>query len=296
MRADENATGTSSSELDSLISFQPRTKEDFTRFSTQIIEYIIKRHQDKPLYATFVEQHVKELAAPLKDVEVRKAASGLTTLANEKQKEQRSAGKKKPKAATKPAVGSMKAGGKYVYLRVFASREADLGIIDLIPACMMRRSMILEVMRMILCRLVLFILNGLVGMARPLMFVGRLVLAPSTSRSFLRSTLARSCPVLSPLQRHFRHCVPRSNALQNTPPKQAPPPPQPLSTEPTLAQQRKSDWAIIKRLLENVWPRGDWKTRGTVLFSFTLLVGSKVCVPRHRCMDCLADAAREISF
>lgn len=121
MRADENAKGTSSSELDSLISFQPRTKEDFARFSSQIIEYIIKRHQDKPLYATFVEQHVKELAAPLKDVEVRKAASGLTTLANEKQKEQRSAGKKKPKATAKPAVGSMKAGTKYVtfvFLRV----------------------------------------------------------------------------------------------------------------------------------------------------------------------------------
>lgn len=54
---------------------------------------------------------MKELAAPLKDVEVRKAASGLTTLANEKQKEQRT-GKKKPKAAAKPVVGSMKAGTK----------------------------------------------------------------------------------------------------------------------------------------------------------------------------------------
>jgi translation initiation factor 3 subunit J len=42
---------------------------------------------------------------PLKDVEVRKAASGLTTLANEKQKEQRdkASGKKKPKATAKPA-------------------------------------------------------------------------------------------------------------------------------------------------------------------------------------------------
>jgi translation initiation factor 3 subunit J len=41
---------------------------------------------------------------PLKDVEVRKAASGLTTLANEKQKEQRdkASGKKKLKAAAKP--------------------------------------------------------------------------------------------------------------------------------------------------------------------------------------------------
>ncbi|KAK2460269.1 hypothetical protein APHAL10511_007658 [Amanita phalloides] len=69
---------------------------------------------DKLLYASFVELHVRELALPLKDVEVCKAASGLTTLVNEKQKEQRdkTSGKKKPKAAAKPALGSAKAGSK----------------------------------------------------------------------------------------------------------------------------------------------------------------------------------------
>ena len=51
-----------------------------------IIEVVIKRHQGKPLYATFLEHHVRELAQPLRDVEVRKVASTLTTLANEKQK------------------------------------------------------------------------------------------------------------------------------------------------------------------------------------------------------------------
>jgi len=103
--------GTSSSELDSLISAQPRTKEDFVDFSNKIIEYIIKRHQGKPLYAAFLEHHVRELAMPLRDVEVRKTASVLTTLANEKQKEQRdkAAGKKKnPKAASKPILGATK--------------------------------------------------------------------------------------------------------------------------------------------------------------------------------------------
>ncbi|KAM6490572.1 translation initiation factor eIF3 subunit [Amanita muscaria] len=107
--------GTDSSDLDWLISFQPRTKEDFQQLSSKLTEFLIKRHQDKPLYASFVEHHVKELAQPLKDVEVRKAASGLTTLANEKQREQRdkTSGKKKPgKAATKPALGSVKAGSK----------------------------------------------------------------------------------------------------------------------------------------------------------------------------------------
>ncbi|KAL5504219.1 HCR1 [Sanghuangporus vaninii] len=106
--------GTSDKELDKLISFDPRTKEDFQAFSKRIVDYIIKRHQNKPLYASFVEHHVRELALPLKDVEVRKAASALTTLANEKQKEQRdkAGGKKKTKAAAKPALGSTKALGK----------------------------------------------------------------------------------------------------------------------------------------------------------------------------------------
>ena len=69
--------GTSSKELDWLISAQPRTKDDFVEFSDKIIEYIIKRHQGKPLYAAFLEHHVRELAMPLRDVEVRKVASAL---------------------------------------------------------------------------------------------------------------------------------------------------------------------------------------------------------------------------
>lgn len=83
----------------------PKTKEEFQQLSDRLVE-LIRRHQDKPLYPMFVEMHVKALAAPLKDVDVRKAASGLTTLANEKQKEQRdkASGKKKPKAAAKPAL------------------------------------------------------------------------------------------------------------------------------------------------------------------------------------------------
>ncbi|KAF8150119.1 P-loop containing nucleoside triphosphate hydrolase protein [Crassisporium funariophilum] len=45
---------------------------------------------------------------------------------------------------------------------------------------------------------------------------------------------------------------------------------------PTQAEQRRSDWGIIKRLLVNVWPKNDWKTRWTVLLGFALLVGAKV--------------------
>lgn len=58
-----------------------------------------------------MEQFVKDLAGPLTDVEVRKAASGLTVIANEKQKEARDkASGKKKKAAARPALGSAKVG------------------------------------------------------------------------------------------------------------------------------------------------------------------------------------------
>lgn len=69
----------------------------------------------------FVEMHVKALAQPLKDVDVRKSASALTALANEKQKEQRdkASGKKKPKAATKPGLAGSKSVGRFVAVNLF---------------------------------------------------------------------------------------------------------------------------------------------------------------------------------
>ncbi|KAF6746825.1 iron-sulfur clusters transporter ATM1 [Ephemerocybe angulata] len=46
--------------------------------------------------------------------------------------------------------------------------------------------------------------------------------------------------------------------------------------QPTREEQRRSDWTIIKRLMTNVWPKNDWKTRGTVLLGFVLLVSAKL--------------------
>jgi len=103
------ALGSSSSkELDALITANPRTKEQLLDLSQRILDLIVKRLETNPLYAQFVEHHVRELARPLRDVEIRKAATALTTLANEKQKEQRE-GKKK-KGASKPMLGSSKPG------------------------------------------------------------------------------------------------------------------------------------------------------------------------------------------
>jgi len=106
--------GSSDADLDEILKSTPKSKEDFVALSDAIIAHIVKRHQDKPLYGTFVEHHVRALAVPLRDVEVRKAASGLTTLANEKQREQREklSGKKKPRSAGKPVLGASKLGNK----------------------------------------------------------------------------------------------------------------------------------------------------------------------------------------
>jgi ABC transporter ATM len=44
----------------------------------------------------------------------------------------------------------------------------------------------------------------------------------------------------------------------------------------TAKEQRQTDWRIIKTLVKHVWPKNDWKTRGTVVFGFGLLISSKV--------------------
>jgi hypothetical protein len=78
-------------------------------------------------------------------------------------------------------------------------------------------------------------------------------------------------------RRTFQHLAPKPDA----PPTTATKPAQtkvPEEEEPTAKEQRKSDWGITKKLLVNVWPKNDWKTRGTVLLGFALLISGKVCI------------------
>ena len=51
----------------------------------------------------------------------------------------------------------------------------------------------------------------------------------------------------------------------------------PSNENPTRQEQRRTDWLIIKRLMSNVWPKNDWRTRATVLLGFVLLISAKVC-------------------
>jgi ABC transporter ATM len=69
-------------------------------------------------------------------------------------------------------------------------------------------------------------------------------------------------------------------ARQSQTPETKGTPPKVETKEPSKKEQRRSDWVIIKRLMSNVWPKNDWRTRGTVLFGFVLLVSAKVCPAR----------------
>ncbi|KAH8976462.1 translation initiation factor eIF3 subunit [Lactarius akahatsu] len=93
-----------------ILKSSPNSKEDIVALSEAIIAHIVKCHQDKPLYSTFVEHHVRALTMPLRDVNVRKATNGLTTLVNEKQRERTSG--KKPKSAAKPVLATSQVGNK----------------------------------------------------------------------------------------------------------------------------------------------------------------------------------------
>ena len=74
--------------------------------------------------------------------------------------------------------------------------------------------------------------------------------------------------------RGYKNLAPDSAKVPlSTQPK---PPPAPDPEHPTQSEQRKKDWRIIWKLMENVWPRNDWGTRGRVLFGLSLLVAGKV--------------------
>ena len=42
------------------------------------------------------------------------------------------------------------------------------------------------------------------------------------------------------------------------------------------AEQRRRDWAIVRRLLVHIWPKDDWATRGRVVLGVGLLISGKV--------------------
>ena len=44
----------------------------------------------------------------------------------------------------------------------------------------------------------------------------------------------------------------------------------------SVKEQRRKDWAIVKRLLVHIWPKDDWAARSRVVLGFALLLAGKV--------------------
>ncbi|KAJ1860835.1 Translation initiation factor 3 subunit J component [Coemansia sp. RSA 2703] len=79
-----------------LATINPKTQAEFDEFRKALVDRITKA-QNSRLYNQFLEKLIRDLVDPLKDLDVRKIASGLTTLANEKQRAAREASKPKKK-------------------------------------------------------------------------------------------------------------------------------------------------------------------------------------------------------
>ncbi|KAG0003404.1 Translation initiation factor 3 subunit J component [Entomortierella chlamydospora] len=90
-----------------LETMKPKTKEQFNEFSNELVA-LIQKHEKQGLYVSFLEGLFRELSQGCRDVDVRKFASTLTTLANEKQKAAKDALKTKKKGSAKPSLAAAK--------------------------------------------------------------------------------------------------------------------------------------------------------------------------------------------
>jgi len=96
----DSADPTNAIDLSSMPLFKPATKEQFTRLTNTLIP-LLTAQSKKPQYSIWVVDFAKQLVKDLNSADVKKVASALTTVSNEKLKEERQAekGNKKTKAA-----------------------------------------------------------------------------------------------------------------------------------------------------------------------------------------------------
>lgn len=87
-------------DLSALPVFNPMTKTQFEQMRTTLSP-VIAANSKKAHYALFLQEFAKQLAKDLPSDQIKKIASSLTTLSNEKMKEEKAAekGGKKSKAA-----------------------------------------------------------------------------------------------------------------------------------------------------------------------------------------------------
>ncbi|KAK8197821.1 putative eukaryotic translation initiation factor 3 subunit EifCj [Phyllosticta capitalensis] len=96
----DKADPTKTVELSSLSLFSPSTKDDFHKLRETLVPLLVANSK-KPQYAIFLQEFSKQIAKELPSDQIKKIASGMTTLSNEKLKEEKAAekGGKKSKAA-----------------------------------------------------------------------------------------------------------------------------------------------------------------------------------------------------
>jgi len=95
-------------DLSSMKLFQPATASQFLKLRETLVP-LLNANSKKPQYAIFLQQLSKELVKDLTSEQVKKIASGLTTVSNEKMKEEKAAekgGKKSKAAKTKVALSA----------------------------------------------------------------------------------------------------------------------------------------------------------------------------------------------
>lgn len=87
-------------DLSAMTLFKPTTKDQFANV-TSTLAPLLNAHSKKPQYAIWLPEFTKQLAKEMSSGDIKKVASALTTLSNEKMKEERNAdkGTKKTKAA-----------------------------------------------------------------------------------------------------------------------------------------------------------------------------------------------------
>jgi len=94
-------------ELSSLKIFNPNTKDQFLAMRETLVP-LITANSKKGHYTLFMQEFAKQLVKDLPSDQIKKIASGLTTLSNEKMKEEKAAekGGKKTKAKAKATLNA----------------------------------------------------------------------------------------------------------------------------------------------------------------------------------------------
>ncbi|KAI9268072.1 eukaryotic translation initiation factor 3 subunit J [Phascolomyces articulosus] len=80
----------------SIEDFKPKTRVEYNDYAKRLAEIILANSKSAN-YGAFLDTLVKEIAVPCKDMDIRKAASSLTAMANEKQRQAKEATKSKKK-------------------------------------------------------------------------------------------------------------------------------------------------------------------------------------------------------